>query len=281
MPLPIPPTEKRSFKRIKAHYQIEKGLAARLRTASKEERRHLYQTLYDELYRRVPDHPQLEARRNTHLRRQEVAARLRLLQKYLQPNAVYLEIGPGDCALALEVARRVSRAYAVDVSKEISAGVVLMGNLELLVSDGSSIPIDEGIIDLAYSDQLMEHLHPDDAAEQLANIYRALADGGAYVCLTPNRWTGPHDVSRYFDDEARGFHLREYTVTELADLFRAIGFRRLRVLVGTGGLHVAVPVALARSVEAFLSRLPRGFARGVARRLPWRLILGVKLVGRK
>jgi predicted SAM-dependent methyltransferase len=36
-------------------------------------------------------------------------------------------------------------------------------------------------VDLAYSNQLMEHLHPDDASEQLANVYRALKPGGVTV----------------------------------------------------------------------------------------------------
>lgn len=44
---------------IREYYEIEKELANRLRYASKQERRYLYSSLYDELYRRVPLHPQL------------------------------------------------------------------------------------------------------------------------------------------------------------------------------------------------------------------------------
>src|SRR5678815_3327881 len=36
------------------HYQIEKQLAAKLRNASRTERRKLYSEAYDELFRRVP-----------------------------------------------------------------------------------------------------------------------------------------------------------------------------------------------------------------------------------
>ena len=70
----------------------------------------------------------------------------------------------------------------------------------------------------------MEHLHPDDAVDQLKNIYNALVNGGKYICITPNRLTGPHDISKYFDNVATGFHLKEYTVTELSGLFREVGF---------------------------------------------------------
>lgn len=281
MPIPIPQSETRSFERLKDHYLIEKELAARLRAATKEDRRHLYSTVYDDLFRRVPDHPQLVLKLNTNLRRSEVLSRLKLLGKYLHPDVTYLEIGPGDCALAIEAARRVRKVFAVDVSREIAAGVQLLRNLELAISDGASIPVPAGSIDIAYSDQLMEHLHPDDAAEQLLSIHQALAPGGVYLCITPNQWSGPHDISRYFDESATGFHLREYSVGELARMFREAGFRRLKVLVGGGSSHVSVPVALVSALEKLLSLLPRAFGRRLARRLPLRLILGAKLVARK
>jgi SAM-dependent methyltransferase len=281
MPVPIPQNETRPFERVKDHYQIEKELAARLRAASKEERRHLYTTVYDELFRRVPDHPQLQLKLDTRARRREVLERLRLLRKYLQRDATYLEIGPGDCALAIEAARRVRKVFAVDVSREIAAGILLLKNLELATSDGCSIPVADGSIDIAYSDQLMEHLHPDDAVEQLANIYRAMAPGAVYLCITPNRWNGPHDVSRYFDEEATGFHLREYTVSELSQMFSEVGFRKLKVLVGGGGSHVSIPVGFVKTLEALLAMLPRQFGRTLARRLPLRVILGAKLIATK
>ncbi|MCU1268063.1 MAG: Methyltransferase type 11 [Acidobacteria bacterium] len=281
MPVPIPQSETRSFERIKDHYLIEKELAARLRTGTKDERRLLYATVYDELFRRVPDHPQLRSKRDTRGRRREVLERLKLLGHYLQADATYLEIGPGDCALAIEVARRVRKVFAVDVSREIAANILLLKNLELTISDGSSMPVPSGSIDVAYSDQLMEHLHPDDAAEQLANIFGALRPGGTYLCLTPNRWSGPHDVSRYFDEEATGFHLHEYTVSELTLIFRKAGFRKLRVLVGARGSHVSLPATLVQALETLLAMLPGQFGRTLARRLPLRLILGAKFVVQK
>ena len=39
----------------------------------------------------------------------------------------------------------------------------------------------------------------------LANLYRALKPGAVYVCITPNRLSGPHDISLYFDSVATGF----------------------------------------------------------------------------
>ena len=110
---------------------------------------------------------------------------------------------------ASELAKYVQRVYAIDVSDEISGKTKLPHNCNLILSDGTSIPVDPGSVDIAYSNQLMEHLHPDDAVEQLYHIHEALKPGGMYICITPNRLCGPHDISRSFDDTPRGFHLRE------------------------------------------------------------------------
>ena len=245
----IPQREPRSHERILEHYRIEKELADRLRSASQDERQRLYTAVYDELFQRVPDHPQLTMKMDERARRVEVRQRLNLVRPYLKPETIYLEVGPGDCAFALAVARRVRKVYAIDVSKEILGGVMQHGNFELAMSDGCSVPVPEASVDLAYSDQLMEHLHPDDAKTQLENIYQALKPGGTYLCITPNRLSGPHDVSRYFDEVATGFYLREYTVKELTELFRSAGFRKFKILIGGAGVHLPLAPALVHVVE--------------------------------
>jgi len=277
------PKSERSAEQIRKHYLVEKELAAQLRAATKEERRQLYTTLYDELFRRVPDHPQLslKLKAQADARQATLKHRLALLRKHLRPDVNYLEIGPGDCSLAIEVARLVRKVYAVDVSHEITKEVELPDNVELIISDGASIPVPQSSIDLAYSDQLMEHLHPDDAIDQLRDIYKSLTQGGRYICITPNRLSGPHDVSQYFDDIATGFHLKEYTLRELSEIFRSVGFRRTQVLVGARGFQVRVPAILPRIIEFLLENTGRRFGRNVARGLPFRLILGIKLVGIK
>lgn len=271
----------RSMEQIREHYLIEKALAARLRGAPKEERKTLYTEVYDELFRRVPDHPQLALKHDENVRHEHAGERLQLLQTHLRPDATYLELGPGDCSLALEVARRVQKVYAVDVSREIAGDVVLPNNLELIISDGSSIPVPDNSVDIAYSDQLMEHLHPDDAKEQLQNIYRTLKPGGTYICITPNRLSGPHDVSRYFDEVATGFHLKEYSLAELSQMFRAAGFSKLKALVGARGVHVAAPTQLVKWVESCVTSAPGQLRKTLARGLPLRLVLGIKLIGTK
>ncbi len=206
---------------------------------------------------------------------------LRLLGPYLKPHTTFLEIGAGDCALSLHVAPRVGRVYGLDVSEEITRDLPTPGNFDLILSDGVSIPVTPGTVDIAYSNQLMEHLHPEDAEEQLSNIYTALAPGGAYMCITPNRLVGPSDISAYFDDVATGFHLKEYTNTELAGLCRRAGFTRTRSVVWLKWVAVSLPTALPGGLEFVLER--RRQARLPAGRLRTQLerALGINMVAWK
>ncbi|HVF50338.1 MAG TPA: class I SAM-dependent methyltransferase [Pyrinomonadaceae bacterium] len=278
-----PRGESRTHARLQAHYAIERELAERLRRAGRDERRVLYTALYDELFRRVPDHPQLTRKEDAETIAASVGERMMMLRRFLRADSTYLEIGAGDCALAREVAGGVRQVFAVDVSQEIAGGRALPENCALVISDGCSIPLGDnaGGVDVAFSDQLMEHLHPDDAFEQLRNIYNALKPGGVYLCLTPSRLTGPHDISAYFDDVATGFHLKEYTAAELVALFRRAGFSRFKILYGARGRFLTLPVFTVKLVERALSALPRRSAKKLARLLPVRLLLGIKLIATK
>lgn len=274
--------EQRTPEQIREHYEIEKALADRLRSASKDQRRGLYSSLYDELYRRLPRrHPQLTLRMSAWETADAVRSQMRLLRPFLKQETVFLEVGPGDCALSLEATRFVKQVIAIDVSVEIATAPTCPANYQLIISDGSSIPVTPNSVDVAYSNQLMEHLHPADALEQLANVYAALAPGGVYVCVTPNRLSGPHDVSEYFDDVATGLHLKEYTTSELAGLFRRAGFSKISVRIGGRGVYMGVPVLPIAKVESLLARVPRPQRRTIGRSLPFKALLGIRVVGVK
>ena len=267
----------RTTAQIREHYEIEKALAARLAAAPKHERAALYKELYDELFRRVPHHPQLLLRESLAARRAAAERQARFLASLTARNPVFVEIGAGDCLTSLALAGRAYRVYAIDVSNEITGRVTPPTNLTLGLSDGCSVPVPPASADLAFSNQLMEHLHPDDALEQLRNIYAALKPGGAYFCITPNRMSGPHDVSQHFDREACGFHLREYRIGELIALCRDAGFAQFRAYIGKDGRYLRVPVALVGLAEQLTGILP---AR-TGKLAPLRLLLGIRLLAIK
>jgi len=266
----------RTQEQLQEHYLIERELAERLRRAPRSQRRGLYCDVYDELFRRVLHHPQLH-RANGAPRQREVDDLIALLRNYLTSSTVMMEIGAGDCELAIRAAAMVKKVYAIDVSEQITRGVTCPANFQLVLSDGCSIPVPQGSIDVAVSNQLMEHLHPDDALEQLHNIYRSLAPGGVYVCITPNRVYGPHDVSKYFDHVATGFHLLEYTARDIRRLFASAGFSEIRFFAGARGLFLRIPFRLISLVEAILGALPQDFGKRIAQTAPMRALLGLRV----
>lgn len=281
MPLQNKAAIHRTPEQIREHYEIEKALAAKLKNASAQERRTLYTAAYDELFRLVPHHHQVLTRQLPEVRQKSIGKRLKLLQRFLPEVHTYLEIGPGDCALALQVARRVQQVHAVDVSREITNNLSLPPNFQLFISDGTSIPVPNQSIDFAFSDQLMEHLHPDDAVAQLKNIHAALKPGGKYLCVTTNKLSGPHDISRDFDDVASGFHLKEYAIAELRDLFLQAGFSKVLLYAGGDGVYFRFPLWMGLLLEQMIAALPLKMGKAIARSAGIRHLLGIYLLGVK
>ena len=279
--LRIPKNEKKTPHQLIEHYLIEKRLANQLREATKSERSYLYSSLYDELFKQVPDHPQILFEQDKAAQHVYVLQNMKLLKRYFKNQDSFLEIGAGDCSLSREVSKLVKKVYAVDVSKEITPNKVFPGNFELVISNGSTIPINENTIDIAYSNQLMEHLHPDDALEQLQNVYNSLKPRGVYICITPNRISGPHDISRYFDRVATGFHLHEYTFNELSEIFKRAGFRKTKCYIGGRGLYCKFSPIILKASEKILLKIPLNLRAKVTRTKLFSGFLGIIIIGEK
>jgi SAM-dependent methyltransferase len=257
------------------HYRVEVALADRLRNSTKAQRAELYTAVYEELFREVPYHVQLTNKDDHDHRDEMIRDLMDTLAPYLNSETIYAEIGSGDCALTMQVAPLVRKAWGIDVSPTVLQGASAP-NMELVLSDGVSIPVEATLI---FSNQLMEHLHPDDAREQLENVFNALLPGGRYFCITPNRLNGPHDVSRGTDAVARGFHLHEYTYVELDRLFKDVGFTRTRALIRVRGRQFETPTWLVATFERAIAALPGRLRHRVASLPVVRRLLDVMLIG--
>ena len=271
----------RSPERIKHHYNVEKRLAAQLKAASKSKRKLLYSELYNELFRLVPDHPQLTKREDPEARRRKVLNQLALIKPSLSSDVTFLEVGGGDGALALAAAELVKMAYMAEVSEEVCKRDDKPDNYQTILSDGASISLPDESIDLTYSYQLIEHLHPDDVLEHLQEIFRILKKGGEYYCVTPSRLSGPHDVTGYFDQEAGGFHLQEFTNRDLSRLFYNTGFKEVNSYIGGKGFYRVFPLWIKLLVESSLGVLPRLYQCKIARTKLFRPLVNVILAGKK
>jgi len=288
MPHPIPSHEPRDRDALRRHYELERRLADRLRRAPRADRQRLYAEVYDELFRSLPDHPQLAHGDDPAARAELVRLQTSLLEPYLTPSTTFVEFGPGNAALAVHVAARVRSVYVVEASTVVLGADDLPDGVRVVDAAADPLPIPDGCVDLAFSSHFVEHLHPEDLATHLAEVARLLAPRGAYVCVTPNRVYGPHDISRYFDDEATGLHLSELTHRELARAMRAAGLGHVRGLRGVGVAPREVGLGPTSWLERLLTSCPAPLRRRLTSlperfgsHAPFRPLEQVAVIGRR
>ena len=196
---------------------------------------------------------------------------IKFLKPFLNRDVNFLEIGAGDCSLSFEVAKQVKMVTAIDVTEYITNFKSQPRNFKLIISDGIIIDVPPNTINVVYSNNLIEHIHPDDIMIHLRNIYQVLTSGGIFFCITPNRLTGPHDISQYFTKVATGFHLIEYTYTDLYNIFKSVGFSKLYSPIGYKCLSLKVPPRSLISLEKIISFIPRNV------RIKMRILLDILL----
>jgi SAM-dependent methyltransferase len=262
-------------------YRVEVEQADKLRRAPAAERKQLYSAVYEEYFRKLPFHPQLTIKHNEAARQARVDYQLRQILPLIKGKQKFMEIGAGDCSLSIAASAFCSEIIALEVSQEIAENLRLPKNVKLVYFDGFNIPLADDSIDAAYSNQLMEHLHPEDAEEQLRNIHRVLRKGGAYICITPNRISGPHDISRFFTDKPVGFHLREYSATELRALFLSVGFSKVTAYTIIKGRKVELPFATVSALEKIADSLPQNLKESFLNLRPVKLFMTAVITGIK
>jgi SAM-dependent methyltransferase len=262
-----------TLEQVRHHFEVESAIADRLRRATREERKEIYRTMYGELFREVPHHARLARREDEGRTREVNHKKLRLLRRHLDPSVVFVEFAPGDCRFLAEVAPRVRRAVGVDISDQRGEDLRGSRGFRLVLYDGYHLDFDRDSVDLVFSDQLIEHFHPEDTEHHFGLVREILRDGGRYVFRTPHRFSGPHDVSRYFCDEPRGFHLKEWTFLELGEVLERTGYAGWRGSWQARGWTVGMPRAYFRAVEGSLARLPAGAGRVGARYLVPQIVI--------
>lgn len=192
-----------------------------------------------------------------------------------------MEVGCGDAALTKAIAPFVASSIGVDVTPKLVDFQDAAPSFSFCKTNGVAFEIPTASVDVVYSNQLMEHLHTEDAAEQLEDVFRILKPGGRYICSTPNRLTGPHDISCYFGYEPIGLHMREYDHRSLSRLFRRVGFSRVLGNITIKGFALSLPIWLIAMAEAGLETLPRAIQSRIALSPVVSNVAGVLLTGMK
>jgi ubiquinone/menaquinone biosynthesis C-methylase UbiE len=273
--------------KTRQHYELEKRLAQRILDCAPEARPAVYLDAYDTLFREISWHPSL---RLTEAEKDRlVEQKLRLFAPMVGAGRDVLEIGCGRGDMIGRLAARNRRCVGVDVSKvALAQRRTEAPNLTLLVMEACHLEFPDASFDVVLSSQVVEHLHPDDVTLHLREVHRVLRPRGRYIFDTPNRLVGPHDVSKFFDETATGFHLKEWSYGDLLPVLKSLGFGRVRsqflpeavysrgsLLFRIGFLPAAAKAFLERAVAAGRTRPER------LRRARWARIAGVNLSAEK
>jgi 2-polyprenyl-3-methyl-5-hydroxy-6-metoxy-1,4-benzoquinol methylase len=252
---------------VARHLERELELTERLLASAPEERREVFDACYSSLYEELPWLNEADATRG-------VGDWPALIGP---PPARVYEVGSGQGGLAVALAARGYDVTASEITLERGGERPAHERLRWGETDG--VHLDRyaaaGTYDAVVSNQVVEHLHPDDLPAHLRGALALLRAGGIYALNTPLAWHGPADIGAVFGFDAPvGMHLREYRYGELRDLARAAGFGTVKAAVGLpsrvrhrvgGSMHASAAYCdYVVGVEQALDRLPSFAAKRAA-----------------
>lgn len=215
---------------ILKHWELEKQLTRDLLSSTPQNRWEIFDRSYSRLYSDLEWLNPLVggAARPAFVTRHGLTKWRRAMGA--SPLALY-EIGSGRGELITYLAQQGFSCKGTEITRERGEQhlKVSLPSLSWGVSDGVHIERFEraASYDVVISDQVLEHLHPDDMSPHLRGVHKILKPGGRYIFRTPHRFSGPHDVSRVFNyDMSRGMHLKEYTIREVVAALQLAGYNR-------------------------------------------------------
>jgi len=221
---------------MRAQFELERELRRRILESTPENRAAATVAAYNELFEKFPSHRTLRATPEERRRSGRKSAGV-VIPLLTRPSRI-LGVGCGfgdDLAVLRDMGHT---CVGVEPSERMLKTCRELSGVEFVLGTADRLDFPEGSFDLVFSQQVLEHLHPADVPLAFAESYRVLTSGGWLVVETPNRRTGPQDVSRGFTPTAEGLHLKEWAFPEVIHQFRVAGFTRVR--------SVLAPTFLAR-----------------------------------
>ncbi|NPA44893.1 MAG: methyltransferase domain-containing protein [Chlorobi bacterium] len=252
---------KRSEEDLRLHYEVEKSIAEKLKKATKNERKVIYRTMYDELFEKIPNHSRLQRRASSSKTKKTNNYNIKFLKKHLNGIKSFCEFAPGDGKLSIKISEFVEKVYSIDISNQLLKDELIPENMELIIYDGYNLNIKKETIDLVFSNQLIEHFHPDETETHFKIVYDILKPKGSYIFKTPHNFSGPWDISRYFSNTPQGFHLKEWTYFELIKLMKSVGFKNFKTYYYAKYFFFRLPVFYFIFFEKIFSVIPKSLRR--------------------
>ena len=214
------------------HWTLEKKLTDELKKSTPESRWDVFEKAYTKLYHELPWLNEYTDTENQITAEKEYKKWVRAIGK--KPKLIY-EIGTGKGKMIQYLDSIGYSCKGTEITKE-RGEKFLSGSKTVQLGNTDGIHLDQfeekNSYDIVLSNQVIEHLHPDDKLAHFKGVKAILKEGGYYIFSTPHLLTGPHDVSRVFEKEvAEGMHLKEYSFSELTTIAKEAGFKKISLAV--------------------------------------------------
>lgn len=162
-------------------------------------------------------------------------------RRLLSPGSTVYEIGSGAGHLARYLNANGIKCIRTDISSERNS--TNQSGDEKKVTDGVNL---SRFVDQKYqyliSDQVVEHLHPDDIILHFSEARSILEEGGSYVFRAPNALCGPKDLSLVFGlNKAIFMHLHEFTWGDVSFIVKECKFKKAKAIFVVPGTNIAIP----------------------------------------
>lgn len=207
-----------SIEQVRHHADLEGALTDRILASSPEERGRVVSDAYSTLYREIDWLVSTGGQGDG-----EVWLSL------MHRGAAVYEIGSGSGRLANYLNQHGVHCTRTDISAERNS---VAGDGVTAVTDGVNLSEFTDIrYDYVISDQVVEHLHPDDIFRHFSECKKILKPGGSYIVRAPNRFLGPCDLSRVFGTkEAIFMHLHEFQWQDVREIEKTCGYRTVQAV---------------------------------------------------
>lgn len=216
---------------ILAHWKLEKKLTKELLESQSENRWEVFEKAYTTLYTKL---------QWLNLLSEETTPPEKKYANWLEaigspPQKIY-EVGSGQGKMIAYLAKCGFECKATEITKERGQKHIIDSPENLSWGNSDGVHLDQfepnEFYDLVVSNQVIEHLYPDDLIVHFQSAYNILNQKGRYIFTTPHSYTGPHDISLVFkSDYPQGMHLKEYTCKELYDALKIAGYKDIYFIV--------------------------------------------------
>jgi SAM-dependent methyltransferase len=242
---------------VRRHAQLEGELTDQLLLTTPETRWNAFSDAYGRLYRDLPwlnetiDQPPDESD-------------FRAWAALVGRKKKLLEIGSGQGRLIRYLAAQGHACHATEITRERGERFLSdESGVRWLAMDGVNLSrfVGKNAFDVIISDQVFEHLHPDDHLTHLREARDVLREDGRYILRAPHRSAGPRDLSAAFGcGEAVFMHLCEPTYALMQTLCGRAGFRRISAVFASRRHGVTVASRLFMKYQILIEKLEQRVA---------------------